>query len=75
MEKNRIEPKGYYLDYYRMYINANNELRQKTKEHWLSKHQENIESGRHDMIMFSAGILSAIFAADRDIAAEKYNLL
>lgn len=75
MKKKNIELEGYYLDYYKMYINADPELRQKAKQHWLTKHQENLDSDRYDLIMFSAGMLCAIFAADRDIAIENYNSL
>ena len=64
--------KGFYNDYYQMYLNADTETREKTKAYNLDKHTENIISGRHDLIMFTAGKLIAIFKAEYDLAAEHY---
>ena len=48
------------------------ETRQKAKQYNLDKHTENIISGRHDLIMFTAGKLIAIFKAEYDLATEGY---
>lgn len=72
MENNRKELTGFYNDYYQMYINADPETREKAKQYNLDKHTENIISGRHDLIMFTAGKLIAIFKAEYDLATEGY---
>ena len=72
MKRNNIELTGFYTDYCQMYINADPETREKAKQYNLDKHTENIISGRHDLIMFTAGKLIAIFKAEYDLATEKY---
>lgn len=64
---------GYYKTCYDMYMRATEDIRQQTMEHWTEKHAENKKAGRPDLIMFSAGILQAIFTAEKDIAANKCN--
>lgn len=72
MKRNSIELKGFYSDYYQMYMKADPETRQKAIEYNLAKHQENIAADRPDLAMFTAGKLTAIFKAEYDIATEGY---
>lgn len=56
------------MDYYKVYIEryktAPQEMQQQSREYWTKVHAENMQSGRHDLIIFSAQILAAITAAD-----------
>lgn len=61
----------YYKRYYRYFLNASEEQRQKSKAHWLEKHEDNLKSGREDLIIFSASILAQICLAEKTIAEKK----
>ena len=56
------------MDYYKVYIEryktTPKELQKQSREYWTKVHAENMQSGRHDLIIFSAQILAAITAAD-----------
>lgn len=53
-----------------MYLDSSEEDRQKSKSHWLKCHEENLKSGREDMIIFSAQILAMITKAELDSKAK-----
>ena len=56
------------MDYYKVYLErykaSPKKLQQESREYWTRIHAENMQSGRHDLIIFSAQILAAITAAD-----------
>lgn len=62
---------NYYERYYRYFLESSDEMRQKSKAHWLEKHEENLKSGREDLIIFSASILAQICLAEKNIAEKK----
>ena len=62
---------NYYERYYRYFLESSDEMRQKSKAHWLEMHAENLKSGREDLIMFSASILAQICLAEKIIAEKK----
>lgn len=61
---------NYYDSFLVRYIEADEVQRQKSKEHWLKCHMENVKSGRKDLIMFTEQILSRISIAESGNAAE-----
>lgn len=54
----------YYKKYLERYMNADSNLRRQAKEHWTIVHAQNLESGRDDLIVFSAKMLASITLAD-----------
>lgn len=50
----------YYKKWAEMYRQASKANRAASKAHWIKTHRENIQSGREDLIMFSASILAEI---------------
>lgn len=54
----------YYKTFFARYINSDAETRAASRDHWIKCHIKNIESGREDLIIFSAKILAAITMAD-----------
>ena len=61
----------YCENYKKLYKAADKQLRKETREHWTKCHEQNIESGRNDMIIFSGKILAAITAAEIEEAAQQ----
>ena len=49
---------------------CNLEDREKSKNHWLKCHEENLKSGRHDLIIFSAQILAHIAIVENERSAK-----
>lgn len=65
-------PSNDYCDNYKkLYKAADKQLRKETREHWTKCHEQNIENGRNDMIIFSGKILAAITAAEIEEAAQQ----
>ncbi len=60
----------FYTDRMEAYKRASNELRRQSREHWTKIHKENMESGRSDLIMFSAQILAAYDLADAELKGD-----
>lgn len=58
----------YYETTRERYKNASPEMRAATRDHWTKCHRQNIESGRPDMIIFSAQILAGYDLIDADEA-------
>lgn len=52
------------------YLESDSETRQKSKEHWLKCHAENVLSGRDDLIMFTSKILAAYMFAEYVLAEQ-----
>lgn len=52
------------------YLESDSEIRQKSKEHWLKCHAENVLSSRDDLIMFTSKILAAYTFADYVLAEQ-----
>ena len=55
---------NYYEQYKERYAAADKETRKASREHWQRVHAENLASGRHDLIIFSAQILAMICTVD-----------
>lgn len=65
-------PSNDYCDNYKkLYKAADQQLRKEAREHWTKCHEQNIENGRNDMIIFSGKILAAITAAEIEEAAQQ----
>lgn len=54
----------YYKNWALAYNECNDEMKQKSREHWRKVHAENLKDGRSDLYMFSAQILAAIELVD-----------
>ena len=63
---------NYYERYYRYFLESSDEMRQKSKAHWLEKHEENLKSGREDLIIFSASILAQICLAEKTLQKKRF---
>ena len=50
--------KSYYETVGERYRSASPELRAASKAYWIKCHRQNLESGRQDMIIFTAQILA-----------------
>jgi len=64
------------MDYYKThmvrYAAADDSMKAASRAHWTRCHIENLKSGRHDLIVFSAQILAAMDAVDAyKMTAEK----
>lgn len=46
------------------YIEADEQTRAASRQHYLNRHKENLASGREDLIIFTARILAAYSLAD-----------
>ena len=55
---------NYYKAYMDRYKASDDKTKQEARQHWTKCHAANIETGRHDLIIFSAQILAAIAAID-----------
>lgn len=51
---------NFYKNWEYAFRACNQEDREKSKNHWLKCHAENLESGRYDLIIFGAQILAYI---------------
>ena len=60
----------FYSNYKARYIAANPAERKAAREHWTRCHQENMMTGREDLIMFSAQMLAQIAVVDAERASE-----
>lgn len=60
----------YYENWKSLYKAASLEERNKSKVHWLKCHAENLESGRHDLIIHSAQILAHIAIVENERSAK-----
>lgn len=58
--------KSYYESVGERYRAASPELRAASKAHWIKCHRQNLESGRQDMIIFTAQILAQIAIVDSE---------
>lgn len=58
--------KPYYQSIGEHYRAASPELRAASKAHWIKCHRQNLESGRQDMIIFTAQILAQIAIVDSE---------
>ena len=58
--------KSYYQSIGEHYRAASPELRAASKAHWIKCHRQNLESGRRDMIIFTAQILAQIAIVDNE---------
>lgn len=55
---------GFYEAYKWNYLAADAKTRAEAKAHWIKCHEQNIASGREDMMIYSAQILAAIALAE-----------
>ncbi len=55
---------NYYERYYYRYSSADDATKAESRKHWEEVHAENLNSGRQDLICFSAMILKMINLAD-----------
>ena len=60
----QINDTGFYYKYAVKYAAADQNTRQEAREHWTRIHAENILTGRHDLIIYSAQILAAMDLAE-----------
>lgn len=58
--------KSYYQSIGEHYRAASPELRAASKAHWIKCHRQNLESGRQDMIIFTAQILAQIAIVENE---------
>lgn len=58
--------KPYYESIGERYRESSPELRAASKAHWLKCHRQNLESGRQDMIIFTAQILAQIAIVENE---------
>ena len=58
--------KPYYESIGERYRAASPEVRAESKAHWIKCHRQNLESGRQDMIIFTAQILAQIAIVDNE---------
>lgn len=58
--------KSYYETVGERYRAASPELRAASKAHWIKCHRQNLESGRQDMIIFTAQILAQFAIVDSE---------
>lgn len=56
---------GYYKTWFFRYLNATNETRQASINHWTKCHIENMASGRDDLVLFSGKMLGAALLAEK----------
>ena len=55
---------NYYEQAQMRYASATAEQRKASRDHWLKCHKENLESGREDLIIFSAQMLAVYDIVD-----------
>lgn len=62
----------YYKTYMVRYAAADDSMKAASRAHWTRCHIENLKSGRHDLIIFSAQMLAAMDTVDAyRMTAEK----
>lgn len=64
---------NFYETYFIRYLESDIETREKTKQYWIEKHQENIKADRNDLIIFSAQIIAMIVLAEHAIKNNTVN--
>lgn len=57
---------NFYKKYADRYRAADEQTRKASREHWTRTHAANMETGRNDIIIFSAQILAAIATIDAE---------
>lgn len=57
---------SHYKNWEAAFRACNQEDREKSKEHWLKYHKENLERGEPDLITFSAEILKHIAIVENE---------
>ena len=61
---------NFYTERKEAYKKGTPDLRKQSRDHWTKIHKENMESGRNDLIIFSAQILAAYDLADAELKGD-----
>jgi hypothetical protein len=64
------EMKDFYQVYADRYRAADDQTRKAARAHWTKCHAANMQTGRDDMIIFSARIMATIAVIDAETASE-----